>query len=54
MAADKHWLTDVLTGAATGTAVGLAVPWLHRKRPGGRALRLSIVPGGLAVAGELP
>jgi membrane-associated phospholipid phosphatase len=52
MAADKHWLTDVLTGAVTGTAVGLAVPWLHRRRPDGHALRLSVVPGGVAVAGE--
>jgi membrane-associated phospholipid phosphatase len=53
MGADKHWLTDVLTGAATGTAIGLAVPWLHRRRPGQRAVRLSIVPGGVALAGEL-
>ena len=26
LAADRHWLTDVLMGAASGTAVGLAVP----------------------------
>ncbi len=50
MAADKHWLTDVLAGAAAGTAVGLAVPWLHRA--GSRA-RVAVIPGGLAISGEL-
>jgi membrane-associated phospholipid phosphatase len=36
IAADKHYLTDVLTGVAVGSGVGYAVPhWLHRKRLGG-------------------
>ena len=30
VAADRHWTTDVVAGAAWGTAVGLAVPLLHR------------------------
>jgi membrane-associated phospholipid phosphatase len=38
IAADKHYLTDVLTGAAAGAAIGWAVPWLlHRPRGGGAA-----------------
>jgi len=32
MAADQHYLTDVLMGAAVGTAVGVAVPYLHKKK----------------------
>ena len=33
IAADRHYLTDVLVGAAVGTAVGLAVPHLMHKEP---------------------
>lgn len=29
MAADRHYLTDVVTGALVGSAVGALVPWLH-------------------------
>lgn len=29
IAADRHYLTDVLTGALVGSAVGFFVPWLH-------------------------
>jgi membrane-associated phospholipid phosphatase len=32
MAGDAHWLTDVLAGAAVGTAMGLAVPRLLHGR----------------------
>jgi membrane-associated phospholipid phosphatase len=31
IAADKHYFTDVLVGAAVGTLVGWAVPWLASK-----------------------
>jgi membrane-associated phospholipid phosphatase len=41
MAADKHYLSDVALGALMGTAVGLLVPWLHR-RP--EASRLRVTP----------
>jgi membrane-associated phospholipid phosphatase len=51
MAADKHWLTDVLTGAVSGTAVGLAVPWLHRVRPGSAAVRITPAPRGVVLSG---
>jgi len=29
IAADRHYLSDVLVGAAVGSLVGWAVPWLH-------------------------
>jgi membrane-associated phospholipid phosphatase len=51
VAADKHWLTDVLAAAVSGTAVGLAVPLLHRAVP--RRMRVVLVPGGIALAGDL-
>lgn len=31
MASGNHFLTDVLTGAAVGTAVGFIIPWAHDK-----------------------
>jgi len=51
LAADKHWFTDVVMGAATGTAVGLAVPWLHRNRSGPPPIALAVAPGYLGVTG---
>jgi len=48
IAADKHYLTDVLTGAAIGSAIGVAAPrLLHpREREGGAAApaRVTFVP----------
>jgi membrane-associated phospholipid phosphatase len=32
IAADRHYLTDVLTGALLGSAVGVLVPWLFHGR----------------------
>jgi membrane-associated phospholipid phosphatase len=52
MAADKHWLTDVLVGAATGTAVGLAVPWLHRRQDGPPPVTVAVAPGWVGVNGR--
>ena len=34
VAGGKHFLTDVLAGAAIGTAVGFVVPWLHTLKAG--------------------
>ncbi len=32
--ADRHYVSDIVTGAAVGTAVGLLVPWFHyRSKP---------------------
>jgi len=49
IAADKHYLTDVLAGAVWGTATGILIPRLTHALP--RNLR--VVPGarGVAVAG---
>jgi membrane-associated phospholipid phosphatase len=51
IAADQHWLTDVVTGAAVGTAVGLAMPVLVMRPAEGKrpAVTLAPAPGGLAV-----
>jgi membrane-associated phospholipid phosphatase len=54
MAADRHWLTDVLTGAALGTGIGIAVPLLlHRKPrgPDGPTTMIIVTPVPLGVAG---
>ena len=45
MMAEKHYFTDVLTGAAIGAACGVAFPLLHR-----RGNALSIAAQGPAVA----
>lgn len=50
--AGKHFPTDVLTGAAAGTVVGLLVPWLHLKSSG-FALGLAPVPSGALVVLDL-
>lgn len=65
MAADQHFLTDVLVGAAVGTMSGLGVPWLLHYRGGAQAdargtgrsgspISIHVAPGplGLAVFGE--
>jgi membrane-associated phospholipid phosphatase len=49
VAAGRHFPTDVIAGAAAGAAVGLAVPWLHRRSP---ALLLVPSPGGIGLAGR--
>ncbi|HET7825057.1 MAG TPA: phosphatase PAP2 family protein [Anaeromyxobacter sp.] len=45
IAGDAHWLTDVLAGAAVGSALGVAIPLAERRLAGSVAL----VPGGIAV-----
>lgn len=52
MAADKHWFTDVLTGAVAGTAIGLAVPWLHRRQDGPPPVSVAAAPGWIGVSGR--
>ncbi|MHB8873464.1 MAG: phosphatase PAP2 family protein [Myxococcaceae bacterium] len=56
MQADRHYLTDVVTGAALGAAVGYAVPTLLHGRvdeAARRGVSFQVVPGpgGLALAG---
>lgn len=49
MMGDMHYVTDVLSGALVGTAVGLTLPLLRmRNRESGR--HVSIVPNGLGLA----
>src|SRR5512137_559243 len=54
MGAEQHYLTDVLTGAAVGSLVGWAVPYLfHRPRKPGEAVQPGALipsPGGIAIA----
>jgi len=54
IAADRHYLTDVLAGAALGTAIGIAVPRLLHGRergPGASAQAATApIPVGFAVA----
>ena len=45
---DMHWVTDVITGAVMGIAVGTAVPALRMRAQRGR-LQLSVVPNGVGV-----
>jgi membrane-associated phospholipid phosphatase len=42
VAADRHYLSDVLTGAAMGTAIGAYVPWSHRRRPATTVGRVAV------------
>jgi membrane-associated phospholipid phosphatase len=53
IAGDKHYLTDVLVGAAVGSAAGWAVPWLlHRPdAPGATApaARVAVTPLPLGI-----
>ncbi len=54
IAADKHYLSDVVTGAAVGALIGFAVPYVfhgRRESAGGVAWSLIGVPGGLGVGG---
>lgn len=50
IAADRHYMTDVLTGTAYGIATGLAIPWLSGSLPPCAA----VVPtgNGVSIAGR--
>ena len=42
---DRHWVTDVMTGALVGSAIGILVPWiLHYQGGGRRPLRGTSAP----------
>ncbi len=51
VAAGKHFYTDVLSGAAIGTAVGLLIPALHFKRRH-RRRSISFYPSGGGLAAD--
>lgn len=42
-----HFATDVLMGAAVGTAIGFFVPWLHRVST--KETQIALVPCGVMV-----
>jgi membrane-associated phospholipid phosphatase len=46
---DQHFMTDVLTGAAIGTAAGLGVPWLLHYRGGARASERPAKAGAISI-----
>jgi membrane-associated phospholipid phosphatase len=51
MGGDMHWFTDVLVGAAVGTAVGAGLPWLlHRDGSGALGPRVSTSPSTITIA----
>jgi membrane-associated phospholipid phosphatase len=52
IAADRHYLSDVLVGAAVGSLVGWLVPWLHSR--GGGSDGSSTTRTGLAGFGAGP
>lgn len=48
---DKHYMTDVLAGAAVGTLHGQVLyRWSYRRDPQGLTPRISMNPGGLALS----
>lgn len=50
VAGDKHYLTDVLTGAALGTAAGIALPrLLHPRKDGASASTAAVTAAPLGV-----
>jgi membrane-associated phospholipid phosphatase len=51
VAANRHWLSDVVTGSVVGSATGLLVPLLAYQPADGRkpAVSLAPAPGGFAV-----
>ncbi len=53
IAADKHYFTDVLMGAAIGSLFGFVVPFFFHgpTKPGAIAWNLVPVPGGLGIGG---
>ncbi len=53
LAADQHWLTDVVAGAAAGSAIGFLVPWLHRRTSMPGAVSVAVLPGRVVVTGQL-
>ena len=45
--AGKHFLSDVLAGAAVGSAIGILVPALHRQSAGGWSVDILPLPEGV-------
>jgi membrane-associated phospholipid phosphatase len=52
IAADRHYLSDVLVGAAVGTAVGIGFPRLMHGRQPELSVGASASPAAITVAGR--
>lgn len=52
LAADKHWTSDILIGAAIGTATGILMPTLLHARLGPITARVTPLSNGLALSGR--
>ena len=52
VAADRHYATDVITGAVVGSAIGLAVPYFGHRAHGVRVAFQTEGRMGLALSGE--
>ncbi len=52
LAADKHWTSDILLGAAIGTSIGILMPTLLHGRMGPVSARLTPMGNGLALSGR--
>ncbi len=51
MAADKHYFSDVMVGAVTGTAIGIAVPQIFHSDTLGDNMMITATPNSISVAG---
>ena len=49
IAADRHYLSDVVVGAVIGSAVGIAVPYFFHRKGTASAIAPQVSPGGLAL-----
>ncbi len=52
LAADKHWASDVLVGAAVGTVFGVLMPTLLHGRVGPIEAQVAPMPNGISVSGR--
>ncbi len=43
----NHFPSDVIVGGIVGTAIGIAVPWLHRRNTESEKIILAPLPGGV-------
>uniref|UniRef100_UPI00388FF0BB phosphatase PAP2 family protein n=1 Tax=Treponema sp. TaxID=166 RepID=UPI00388FF0BB len=50
LSSGNHFMTDVLTGAAIGSAVGFLVPWLHTFNTKHEDFNVSLLANGVCVA----
>lgn len=52
LAADKHWMSDILVGMTIGGLVGAGLPLLFHGRQDGVQVRVSPLPNGVAISGR--